>query len=115
MTNTATAANVAGNPGEKQKEKEKPAIRRALGRGLASLLPGPRVVTPPPTNISALPIPVNDLRNATALCPNSSCNVPITNPQKQLLFPSGALGDFFGPGTTVGIPFAAQLGVRVNF
>jgi hypothetical protein len=25
------------------------------------------------------------------------------------------LGDFFGPGTTVGIPFAAQLGVRVTF
>jgi hypothetical protein len=41
--------------------------------------------------------------------------VPITNPQKQLLFPAGGLGDFFGPGTTVGIPFAAQLGVRVNF
>ena len=38
----------------------------------------------------------------------------ITNPN-QLLVPSGALGDFFGPGTTVGIPFAAQLGVKVNF
>ena len=25
----------------------------------------------------------------------------------QLRVPSGALGDFFGPGTTVGIPFAA--------
>ena len=29
--------------------------------------------------------------------------------------PAGALGDFFGPGTTVGIPFAAQVGVRVIF
>jgi hypothetical protein len=69
------------------------------------------------TNISALPNPVNDLSNATAICTNPSCSamVPITNPQKQLLFPAGALGDFFGPGTTVGIPFAAQLGVRVNF
>jgi hypothetical protein len=69
------------------------------------------------TNISALPNPVNDLSNATAICtdPNCSAMVPITNPQKQLLFPAGALGDFFGPGTTVGIPFAAQLGVRVNF
>jgi hypothetical protein len=28
---------------------------------------------------------------------------------------SGALGDFFGPGTTVGIPFAAQLGVKLTF
>ena len=36
-------------------------------------------------------------------------------PLKQLEIPEGALGDFFGPGTTVGIPFAAQLGVRVTF
>jgi hypothetical protein len=69
------------------------------------------------TDISALPNRVNDLSNATAICTDPSCSsmVPITNPQKQLLFPAGALGDFFGPGTTVGIPFAAQLGVRVNF
>ena len=69
------------------------------------------------TDISALPNPVNDLANATAICTNPACTamVPITNPQKQLLFPAGALGDFFGPGTTVGSPFAAQLGVRVSF
>ncbi len=66
------------------------------------------------TDISALPTPVNNLFNATALCPTPACSVPITNP-KQLLVPAGALGDFFGPGTTVGIPFAAQLGVRVTF
>jgi len=66
------------------------------------------------TNIAALPTPVNNLYNATALCPTPACNVPITNPN-QLLVPAGALGDFFGPGTTVGIPFAAQLGVRVTF
>jgi hypothetical protein len=66
------------------------------------------------TNISALPTPVNNLYNATALCPTPGCNVPIANPN-QLLVPAGALGDFFGPGTTVGIPFAAQIGVRVNF
>jgi len=66
------------------------------------------------TDISALPTPVNNLFNATALCPTPACNVPITNPN-QLLVPAGALGDFFGPGTTVGIPFAAQLGVRVTF
>ncbi len=66
------------------------------------------------TDISALPTPVNNLYNATALCPTPACNVPITNPN-QLLVPAGALGDFFGPGTTVGIPFAAQLGVRVTF
>jgi len=66
------------------------------------------------TDISALPTPVNNLYNATALCPTPACTVPITNPN-QLLVPAGALGDFFGPGTTVGIPFAAQLGVRVTF
>jgi hypothetical protein len=68
------------------------------------------------TNIAALPTPVNNLFNATAFCQNSACKetAPITNP-KQLLVPSGALGDFFGPGTTVGIPFAAQVGARVTF
>jgi len=66
------------------------------------------------TDISALPTPVNDLTNATQLCPTPTTCVPITNP-KQLLVPAGGLGDFFGPGTTVGIPFAAQLGVRVTF
>ncbi len=69
------------------------------------------------TDISALPNPVNDLSNATAICtdpPACTNYVPITS-FKQLLVPAGGLGDFFGPGTTVGIPFAAQLGVRVNF
>ncbi len=66
------------------------------------------------TDISALPTPVDNLYNATHLCPTPACSVPITNPN-QLLVPAGALGDFFGPGTTVGIPFAAQLGVKVNF
>ncbi|HEX7697012.1 MAG TPA: carboxypeptidase regulatory-like domain-containing protein, partial [Candidatus Acidoferrum sp.] len=65
-------------------------------------------------DISALPIPVNDLANATALCPDPTCSVPVTS-GKQLLVPAGALGDFFGPGTTVGIPFAAQLGVKLTF
>jgi hypothetical protein len=68
------------------------------------------------TNIAAEPVPVNNLANATAFCLNAACTStqPITSP-KQLLVPAGALGDFFGPGTTVGIPFAAQLGVRVSF
>jgi hypothetical protein len=69
------------------------------------------------TDISALPNPVNDLSNATAICtdpPACTNYVPITS-FKQLLVPAGGLGDFFGPGTTVGIPFAAQLGVRLRF
>ena len=65
------------------------------------------------TSIAALPNPVNSLYNATQVCPPTGC-VPIVS-TKQFLYPAGALGDFFGPGTTVGIPFAAQIGVRVNF
>jgi hypothetical protein len=66
------------------------------------------------TNVAALPVPVNNIADITALCPTPACAVPVTNP-RQLLFPAGALGDFFGPGTTVGIPFAAQAGVRLTF
>jgi Carboxypeptidase regulatory-like domain/TonB dependent receptor len=65
-------------------------------------------------NISALPVPVNNLADVTALCPTPACSVPVTS-GKQLLVPAGALGDFFGPGTTVGIPFAAQLGAKLTF
>jgi hypothetical protein len=66
------------------------------------------------TDLSALPTPVNNLANATALCPTPACAVPITS-LNQLRVPAGALGDFFGPGTTVGIPFAAQLGIKLTF
>lgn len=68
------------------------------------------------TSISALPAPVNSLANATAFCLNPACTQtqPITS-LSQLRFPAGALGDFFGPGTTVGIPFAAQIGLRLAF
>jgi len=68
------------------------------------------------TNITALPLPVNNLANATAFCLNASCTQtePITS-LNQLRYAAGALGDFFGPGTTVGIPFAAQLGVKFTF
>jgi hypothetical protein len=67
-------------------------------------------------DISALPTLVNSLTNATAFCLDSSCvqTKPITS-INQLRVPAGALGDFFGPGTTVGIPFAAQLGVKLTF
>ena len=68
------------------------------------------------TNVAAFPMPVNNLANITAFCLNPSCTQqqPITS-LNQLRVPAGALGDFFGPGTTVGIPFAAQVGVRVSF
>jgi hypothetical protein len=71
------------------------------------------------TNIAALPNidpTPQQLANLTQLCANPACTAftPITS-FKQVLVPAGALGDFFGPGTTVGIPFAAQIGVRANF
>ncbi len=79
-------------------------------------------------NVSQLPVPQDQMQPngkgqtiVRNVCPGGSPNtctlansVPITS-LKQLEIPEGALGDFFGPGTTVGIPFAAQLGVRVTF
>ena len=65
-------------------------------------------------DISALP--VNNPANATAICLDPACSsFKSIVDLKQLRVPAGALGDFFGPGTTVGIPFAAQFGLRVNF
>jgi hypothetical protein len=70
------------------------------------------------TNIATLPVPAAEAAagNVTDICTNPDCSAssPITSPN-QLRLAGGALGDFFGPGTTVGIPFAAQAGVRINF
>ena len=70
------------------------------------------------TNIATLPVPAAEAAagNVTSICTNTACTAttPITSPN-QLRLAGGALGDFFGPGTTVGIPFAAQLGIRVTF
>jgi hypothetical protein len=70
------------------------------------------------TSITLLPVPPDQAQsgNITAICTDSACTT--TQPIKsinQLRVPAGALGDFFGPGTTVGIPFAAQFGIRVTF
>ncbi len=69
-------------------------------------------------DIGALPVPPDQVAagNVTDLCLNADCSAtrPIRS-LKDLRLPGGALGDFFGPGTTVGIPFAAQLGVRFSF
>src|SRR5208282_5376038 len=74
-------------------------------------------------NVAQLPVPAAQMQpnaqgitNVTSICSNANCSqtAPVTS-LKQLEIPEGALGDFFGPGTTVGIPFAAQLGVRVTF
>jgi hypothetical protein len=69
-------------------------------------------------NIAQLPVPSGQQTSGivSSVCTVADCSqtVPLTS-LKQLEIPEGALGDFFGPGTTVGIPFAAQLGVRVTF
>jgi hypothetical protein len=68
--------------------------------------------------VAALPVPAAQVSsgNVTDICTNADCSStqPVTS-LRQLAIPAGGLGDFFGPGTTVGIPFAAQLGVRVTF
>ena len=70
------------------------------------------------TNIATLPVPSAEAQagNVTDICTTSDCSStePISSPN-QLRLAGGALGDFFGPGTTVGIPFAAQIGARVTF
>jgi hypothetical protein len=70
------------------------------------------------TNVAALPVPGAQARagNVTDICTNAACTTtqPITR-LSQLAVPAGGLGDFFGPGTAVGIPFAAQIGVRLTF
>jgi hypothetical protein len=65
-------------------------------------------VLAPPSEVAA--------GNVTHVCLVADCSrvAPITN-LDQLKLPAGALGDFFGPGTTVGIPFAAQFGIRFSF
>jgi len=74
-------------------------------------------------NVVQLTVPQSQMQpnpqgitNVTSICTVADCSqtAPITS-LKQLEIPEGALGDFFGPGTTVGIPFAAQIGVRVTF
>jgi carboxypeptidase family protein len=70
------------------------------------------------TNIALLPVPSPEaqLGNITDICTNAACSATqLITSINQLRMAGGALGDFFGPGTTVGIPFAAQVGVRVNF
>jgi ParB family transcriptional regulator, chromosome partitioning protein len=73
IVTTATA----GHP---EKDKEKVEKRRALGRGLESLLPGPRVVRPPQANsaqdvAAASAVPVSGVRTG-AEAPGSSGTDP---------------------------------------
>ncbi|MFI5103428.1 MAG: TonB-dependent receptor domain-containing protein [Terriglobales bacterium] len=69
-------------------------------------------------DIAALPVPGGQVEagNVTDLCLNPACTStrPIRS-LNDLRIPGGALGDFFGPGTNVGIPFSAQIGVKFTF
>ena len=69
-------------------------------------------------DIGALPVPAAQVAagNVTDLCLNADCSStrPIRS-LNDLRIPGGALGDFFGPGTNVGIPFSAQIGVKFTF
>jgi len=65
--------------------------------------------------VAQLAVPQNQLGNVTQYCLNAACTSTRPVTLNDLRVPAGALGDFFGPGTTVGIPFAAQLGVRFSF
>ena len=69
---TATTGNLAGQMAgavDKDKDKEKMEKRRALGRGLASLLPGPRVVPQPPPAVVTPPVGVGHSGTAAASSP----------------------------------------------
>jgi hypothetical protein len=69
-------------------------------------------------DIGALPVPGTEVAagNVTDICLNADCSSmrPIRS-LNDLRIPGGALGDFFGPGTNVGIPFSAQIGVKFTF
>src|SRR5581483_7235016 len=57
-------------------------------------------------DISVL-VPPGQIANATSYCPALDCSHPLPiESLNNLRVRAGALGDFFGPGTTVGIPFA---------
>ncbi len=66
--------------------------------------------------LSIVPAAEAQSGNVTDICTNADCSEtkPVAS-LNQLREPGGGMGDFFGPGTTVGIPFAAQLGVRAIF
>ena len=69
-------------------------------------------------NVASLPVPKAQAPagKITDICTNSDCSATTpVHSLSQLGIPAGGLGDFFGPCTTVGIPLAVQLGVRVTF
>lgn len=108
MTNTAAAANV------EEPEKDKVEKRRALGRGLASLFGGPRVVTAAP---AAAPVnPVDPSRaGAAPHVPAPQAPVPQLAPSETAEMGSASPGPRPGPTLASGegpIEITAQADAR---
>lgn len=76
MTTTAAVEKAIGHPAENKEKIEK---RRALGRGLESLLPGPRAVSGPAITVSAPPTPASGDSKLQG-APASTGGVPTTVP-----------------------------------
>lgn len=64
------------------------------------------------TSVAQLPVPPSEQADVRDVCLDAACTA--LRPS-DLRVPAGALGDFFGAGTTVGLPFAAQVGLRITF
>jgi ParB family chromosome partitioning protein len=89
-----------GNSGEK--EKEKAGMRRALGRGLASLLPGPRVVSATP---AAAPPP-------TAATSAGTAPAAVQSSAPAASAPGSAAGSSIPAGSPAGAGVRAELETR---
>lgn len=67
------------------------------------------------TSVAQLPIPAGEQADVRHICLDAACSALRPVRPSDLRVPAGALGDFFGAGTTVGLPFAAQAGLRITF
>jgi ParB family chromosome partitioning protein len=101
---TSAVEKVAGHP-VVEKKQEKVEKRRALGRGLASLLPGPRVVVPSPESR----VPSTELSASASpqgLKPESS--LAVSGTAEAVPFPNPAVGEDRGGGGEQQVPRLAR-------
>jgi len=66
-------------------------------------------------SVAQLPVPAGEQADVRHVCLDAACSALRAVQPSDLRVPAGALGDFFGAGTTVGLPFAAQAGLRITF
>jgi ParB family chromosome partitioning protein len=90
MDTTATTGNVAGQAGEKEKMEK----RKALGRGLAALFSGPRVV--PANTLPVSPPFAKEAKGGPAVIGNAAA-------------PAAAIGAKSGPALSVATPVATAV------